>query len=847
METETWLDALKKHNVFNAMPDSNTSTVALGSSTLQLEDLSVALAPRSDDDSDIDEDSVAQRTNIICIRGPDLFIAVGRQIRMLPLKAAKEAENVEEVVYKTLSTPNVTFEIKHMVVNPTGKLLAVVGRRQVAVVVLPRPGVTKTMSTRIECSSIQIGEYYHVPGSSKITKVDWHPWGEGGASLLVLTSDGQLREYDVSKDPNEPQQTVELLVPSQSKLKYDASAPAEAVSFCIGQGYADWSTFTVYVLTSEGELWATCPFLPANATPPASYIQGLEYFINAKSSRLPPEISGPQLKYVSSLKQQLKPISSPADDQLLPTCLVHAPVSHSFPPARQGPFLLQPAPKELGDGLASDIVYLNIQVPNELIGNGLADLKNSPDGTSIPVIAIVYTDGKVDVCLDVEKIEAKWAKSNLASKEDAELPMLAVFESINLGLFDAPKATTPSTSTSLALVRNTTPPLPLQQVPPTFLIDPLRTDRVFITHSRGVHRLDMRGWAARIASVLRGSNQDLTEALRIGSKQEGLTEVRWLHRTQSPIIASAILNDVYLAYALLCLDSAHLLSIFELAAAPAIISVSRPVRKQITAPAPITSPPRSTAAPQFVPFVPPQPSTTEPPQTYTSLLAQPFEVPVFTDHQPLTKPLAATGAVTADTLRALGTHAQRLRLNIAEIRAAHEKLVIRTNLQTQEIRRQAERLAEVMRMASRIRTASARTTERVQAVAEKQSEMIKRADLMLRKVVEADGGEGSAEAQQAWAKELARMKTEVRGINGEGGLKARSEQAMHQLELLKPTLREFARANEAKQDNPLGLVGLGNSQWTAIGSVIGAEQKSLEDARRRITELTARLAETTIS
>ncbi|ELU45770.1 Nup88 domain-containing protein [Rhizoctonia solani AG-1 IA] len=480
-----------------------------------------------------------------------------------------------------------------------------------------------------------------------------------------------------------------------------------------------------------------------------SYIQGLEYFINAKSSRLPLEISGPQLKYVSSLKQQLKPISSPADDQLLPTCLVHAPVSHSFPPARQGPFLLQPAPKELGDGLASDIVYLNIQVPNELIGNGLADLKNNPDGTSIPVIAIVYTDGKVDVCLDVEKIEAKWAKSNLASKEDAELPMLAVFESINLGLFDAPKATTPSTSTSLALVRNTTPPLPLQQVPPTFLIDPLRTDRVFITHSRGVHRLDMRGWAARIAGVLRGSNQDLTEALRIGSKQEGLTEVRWLHRTQS---------------------------IFELAAAPAIISVSRPVRKQITAPAPITSPPRSTAAPQFVPFVPPQPSTTEPPQTYTSLLAQPFEVPVFTDHQPLTKPLAATGAVTADTLRALGTHAQRLRLNIAEIRAAHEKLVIRTNLQTQEIRRQAERLAEVMRMASRIRTASARTTERVQAVAEKQAEMIKRADLMLRKVVEADGGEGSAEAQQAWAKELARMKTEVRGINGEGGLKARSEQ-----------------------------------------------------------------------
>ncbi|CAE7085971.1 unnamed protein product [Rhizoctonia solani] len=844
METESWLDALKKHDVFNTTPDSNTSALALDSSTLQLEDLSITVPPRSDNDSDIDEDSPVQRSNIMCIRGPDLFIAVGRQIRMLPLKTAKEAEAVEEVAYKTLSTPNVTFEIKNMVVNPTGKLLAVVGGRQVAVVVLPRPGITKTSSTRLECSSIQIGEYYHVPGSSRITKVDWHPWGEGGASLLVLTSDGLLREYDVSKDPSEPQQTVELLAPPQNKLKYDATASAEAVSFCLGQGSADWSAFTVYVLTAEGEVWANCPFLPANATPPISYIQGLEYFVNAKSARLPPEISGPQLKYVSSLRQQLKPISSPVDDQPLPTCLVHAPVSLSFPPARQGPFLLQPAPKELGDGPASDMIYLNIEIPNDSIINGSADAKTSVEGTSISVVAISYSDGKVDVCLDVEKIEAKWAKPNSVSTEDSGLPMLAVFESINLGLFDPPESTTPSSS--LALVRAPAPSSSPQSIPPTFILDPLRTDRVFVTHSRGVHRLDMRGWATKVAGALRGSNQEFADALRIGDKQEGLTEVRWLHRTQNPIIASAVLNDVYLAYALLSLDSAHSLNIFELAAAPVVVPVSRPVRKQITAPPPVTSPPRSTATPQFVPFVPAQPSTTAPPQTYTSLLAQPFAIPSLPAYQPLSKPLTATGVVTADTLRALGKHAERLRLNMVEIRAAHEKLLVRMKLQIREIPRQAERLADVMQMASRIRTASERTTERVQRAAEKQNEMVKRADLMLRKLIESEGGEGSAEAQQAWGKELARMKVEVRGVNGEGGLKARSEQAMHQLELLKPTLRELSRT-ETKQDNPLGLVGLGNSQWLAIGSVIGAEQKSLEDVRRRVTDLTTRLSEATIS
>ncbi|KAG8700604.1 hypothetical protein FRC09_005851, partial [Ceratobasidium sp. 395] len=255
MESEAWLDTLNKHDMFKPTT-SSASTSVLDASLLKVDELrnSDSLVLHSDDnDSDEDEESLVQRTNLLCVRGPDLFLAVGRQIRMLPLKDVKESGNNEDISYKTLSTPNVAFDIKHMVLNPTGKLLAVVGARQVAVVILPRPGVSRTSSTRIECSSIRIGEYYHIPGSTRITKVDWHSWGEGGASLLVLTSDGQLREYDVAKDPGEPQQTVDLLRPPESKLKFDVSGPAEAVSFCIGQGAADWSPLTIYTLTSEGE------------------------------------------------------------------------------------------------------------------------------------------------------------------------------------------------------------------------------------------------------------------------------------------------------------------------------------------------------------------------------------------------------------------------------------------------------------------------------------------------------------------------------------------------------------------------------------------------------------------
>jgi nucleoporin NUP82 len=90
-------------------------------------------------------------------------------------------------------------------------MLAVAGIHQVAVIVLPRPSYHKLVNSRVDCKlvlnvsrsfyllininrSIQVGQYYHaVSASSRVTKVDWHPWSEGGSSLLVLTADSMFR------------------------------------------------------------------------------------------------------------------------------------------------------------------------------------------------------------------------------------------------------------------------------------------------------------------------------------------------------------------------------------------------------------------------------------------------------------------------------------------------------------------------------------------------------------------------------------------------------------------------------------------------------------------------------
>lgn len=113
-------------------------------------------------------------------------------------------------LFQTLHTPNLQFEIRQISLNASGKLLAVAGTHQVAVVVLPRAGYGKLVPEVIDCKyglsllfrflsnllprSVQIGQFYHAANNSAaIAKIDWHPWGEAGSTLLIMTVDGKLR------------------------------------------------------------------------------------------------------------------------------------------------------------------------------------------------------------------------------------------------------------------------------------------------------------------------------------------------------------------------------------------------------------------------------------------------------------------------------------------------------------------------------------------------------------------------------------------------------------------------------------------------------------------------------
>lgn len=203
---------------------------------------------------------------------------------------------------------------------------------------------------------------------------------------------------------------------------------------------------------------------------------------------------------------------------------MHPPTNVQHKVARQGPFLMQPEPRMLEGGEggdATDIVYLSFGADEDEDDGGLG-----VDGATerMGVVLVAYQDGRVDVCLDVEKTEAGWetklvcvdfgdiflALSNHNIQKGHDLPMLAVYETIDLGLISMLKEISgPASRPSL---------LDLLQVNyPVFHVDPIHDETVYVYHAFGVHALHLGSMLQNLAAALRTEDgEELADALQSG-------------------------------------------------------------------------------------------------------------------------------------------------------------------------------------------------------------------------------------------------------------------------------------------------------------------------------------------
>ena len=73
-------------------------------------------------------------------------------------------------------------------------------------------------------------------------------------------------EYDVSVDPEEPQQVLSF-VPERRRKSFlaDDVNEREVTSFTLGKGRADWGPLSVYAIMKSGDIYAICPYMPKHA------------------------------------------------------------------------------------------------------------------------------------------------------------------------------------------------------------------------------------------------------------------------------------------------------------------------------------------------------------------------------------------------------------------------------------------------------------------------------------------------------------------------------------------------------------------------------------------------------
>ena len=110
-----------------------------------------------------------------------------------------------------------------------------------------------------------------------------------------------------------------------------------------------------------------------------------------------------QRKYVTALVKQLP--AGTVFPSASRSVTIHPPVTIKAPPLRQGPFLLQPSPQVLEGsegGDATDITYLSFGTEDDDPDDKVGDVEH------LGVVLVSFQDGKVDLFLDVEKVEARW-------------------------------------------------------------------------------------------------------------------------------------------------------------------------------------------------------------------------------------------------------------------------------------------------------------------------------------------------------------------------------------------------------------------------------------------------------
>lgn len=372
--------------------------------------------------------------------------------------------------------------------------------------------------------SFQLGPTAHVIDQAPLVSAIWHPLSPSGNGLVTVTKDAGVRlwELDINNRSsfNEPALAVDLRKLSNASTgREDLSASKYGVNkgysaddvemqvagSCFGGNGAEdedgWSSMTLWIAMTEGDVYALCPFLPSKFWAPASLLPTLSTNIVAKRrfldqdrqvTELERRIAHQQSNWLADLDEQ-DPTTIPGDTNNMN--VFSRPERPGVIPRLQGPFQLTP---DADFGETTDIHVIAPKLNEEDLFDDEDDYDELgvEEGLSVGIVCLATKTGKVHVCLNIEGVEAEW----LPSKRSRTHVIQDVDDVKELLLFE-----------TIDLIRNGQAPITKQR--PTFTPSPTDRYELFTTQSTGVYNISLRSWISGLEDELSAPQVDTAKSI----------------------------------------------------------------------------------------------------------------------------------------------------------------------------------------------------------------------------------------------------------------------------------------------------------------------------------------------
>jgi nucleoporin NUP82 len=294
----------------------------------------------------------------------------------------------------------------------------------------------------------------------------WHPLGVHGRCLVTISDDSVLRLWELNREDrssfDESALSIDLIRLLNAKdedanlraSRYQSGkaftpdyAYIEPVSACFGglgrNGENPWSSMTLWIAMTDGDLYALCPILPTKFQGFPGLVSCLSNLLNAKSMEiLESSTSSSDDEYhlrqetiwVQDLEGQ-EPYVSIGSFNTPDVEIFSRPSAPQPKPTLQGPFDFG-----LDSVQIADILIRNVSVAEEPLqletGELLLDESDDLDPMAVSVLCLLTREGTLHVLLNTDGVEPRWLPSKtplstpkktalvLSSTEDEPTPLL---------------------------------------------------------------------------------------------------------------------------------------------------------------------------------------------------------------------------------------------------------------------------------------------------------------------------------------------------------------------------------------------------------------------------------------